>query len=152
MNVVLVAVSFSFAQQNTDRVTLNMKNASLSEVFNEIKRQTHLSFMFSNDDLKDIKRKDVQMKNVTVDEAMKKCLEGTGLEYELTNNVVVIRKSAAKMEKAQQVTLSGTVRDKDGQTLPGVSVVIKGTSLGGATDIDGKYRFTVCLLYTSRCV
>lgn len=63
MNVVLVAVSFSFAQQNTDRVTLNMKNASLSEVFNEIKRQTHLSFMFSNDDLKDIKRKDVQMKN-----------------------------------------------------------------------------------------
>lgn len=145
MNVVLVAVSFSFAQQNTDRVTLNMKNASLSEVFNEIKRQTHLSFMFSNDDLKDIKRKDVQMKNVTVDEAMKKCLEGTGLEYELTNNVVVIRKSAAKMEKAQQVTLSGTVRDKDGQTLPGVSVVIKGTSLGGATDIDGKYRFTVPL-------
>lgn len=122
-----------------------MKNASLSEVFNEIKRQTHLSFMFSNDDLKDIKRKDVQMKNVTVDEAMKKCLEGTGLEYELTNNVVVIRKSAAKMEKAQQVTLSGTVRDKDGQTLPGVSVVIKGTSLGGATDIDGKYRFTVPL-------
>ena len=145
VNVVLVAVSFSFAQQNTDRVTLNMKNASLSEVFNEIKRQTHLSFMFSNDDLKDIKRKDVQMKNVTVDEAMKKCLEGTGLEYELTNNVVVIRKSAAKMEKAQQVTLSGTVRDKDGQTLPGVSVVIKGTSLGGATAIDGKYRFTVPL-------
>ena len=145
VNVVLMTVSFSFAQQNTDRVTLNMKNASLSEVFNEIKRQTNLSFMFSNDDLKDVKRKDVQMKNVTVDEAMKKCLEGTGLEYELTNNVVVIRKSAAKMEKAQQVTLSGTVRDKDGQTLPGVSVVIKGTSLGGATDIDGKYRFTVPL-------
>jgi tonB-linked outer membrane protein, susC/ragA family len=122
-----------------------MKNASLSEVFNEIKRQTNLSFMFSNDDLKNVPRKDVQIKNVTVDEAMKKCLEGTGLEYELTNNVVVIRKAAAKIEKAQQVTLTGTVRDKDGQTLPGVSVVIKGTSLGGATDIDGKYRFTVPL-------
>lgn len=145
VNVVLMTVSFSFAQQNTDRVTLDMKNASLSEVFSEIKRQTNLSFMFSNDDLKNVKRKDVQMKNVTVDEAMKKCLEGTGLEYELTNNVVIIRQSAAKMEKAQQVTLSGTVRDKDGQTLPGVSVVIKGTSLGGATDIDGKYRFTVPL-------
>lgn len=145
MNVVLVTVSFSFAQQNTNRVTIDMKNASLSEVFNEIKRQTNLSFMFSNDDLKNVPRKDVQIKNVTVDEAMKKCLEGTGLEYELTNNVVVIRKAAAKIEKAQQVTLTGTVRDKDGQTLPGVSVVIKGTSLGGATDIDGKYRFTVPL-------
>ena len=145
VNVVLVTVSFSFAQQNTNRVTIDMKNASLSEVFNEIKRQTNLSFMFSNDDLKNVPRKDVQIKNVTVDEAMKKCLEGTGLEYELTNNVVVIRKAAAKIEKAQQVTLTGTVRDKDGQTLPGVSVVIKGTSLGGATDIDGKYRFTVPL-------
>ena len=145
VNVVLVTVSFSFAQQNTNRVTIDMKNASLSEVFNEIKRQTNLSFMFSNDDLKNVPRKDVQIKNVTVDEAMKKCLEGTGLEYELTNNVVVIRKAAAKIEKAKQVTLTGTVRDKDGQTLPGVSVVIKGTSLGGATDIDGKYRFTVPL-------
>ena len=37
------------------------------------------------------------------------------------------------------------VRDKEGETLPGVSVVIKGTSLGGATDIDGKYRFSVPL-------
>lgn len=83
MNVVLVTVSFSFAQQNTNRVTIDMKNASLSEVFNEIKRQTNLSFMFSNDDLKNVPRKDVQIKNVTVDEAMKKCLEGTGLEYEL---------------------------------------------------------------------
>ena len=145
VNVVLVTVSFSFAQQNTNRVTIDMKNASLSEVFNEMKRQTNGSFRFSNDDLKTVPRKDVQIKNVTVDEAMKKCLEGTGLEYELTNNVVVIRKAAAKIEKAQQVTLTGTVRDKDGQTLPGVSVVIKGTSLGGATDIDGKYRFTVPL-------
>ena len=100
VNVVLVTVSFSFAQQNTNRVTIDMKNASLSEVFNEIKRQTNLSFMFSNDDLKNVPRKDVQIKNVTVDEAMKKCLEGTGLEYELTNNVVVIRKAAAKIEKA----------------------------------------------------
>ena len=83
VNVVLVTVSFSFAQQNTNRVTIDMKNASLSEVFNEIKRQTNLSFMFSNDDLKNVPRKDVQIKNVTVDEAMKKCLEGTGLEYEL---------------------------------------------------------------------
>lgn len=48
---------FSFAQQNTDRVNLDMKNASLSEVFDEIKPDK-LSFMFSNDDVKHVQRKD----------------------------------------------------------------------------------------------
>lgn len=63
MKIVLVSVSFSFAQQNTDRVNLDMKNASLSEVFDEIKRQTKLSFMFSNDDVKHVQRKDYVIKN-----------------------------------------------------------------------------------------
>ena len=62
VKIVLVSVSFSFAQQNTDRVNLDMKNASLSEVFDEIKRQTKLSFMFSNDDVKHVQRKDYVIK------------------------------------------------------------------------------------------
>lgn len=146
VKIVLLSVSFSFAQQNTDRVSIDMKNASLSEVFDEIKRQTKLSFMFSNDDLKHVERKDYTVKNVTVDSAMRKCLEGTGLEYELTNNVVVIRKAPpVKAERVQQITLAGTVRDKDGLTLPGVSIVIKGTTMGGATDVDGRYSLTLPL-------
>ncbi len=145
VKIVLLSVSFSFAQQNTDRVSVDMKNASLAEVFDEIKRQTKLSFMFSNDDLKHVGRKDYAVKNVTVDSAMCECLEGTGLEYELTNNVVVIRKAPVKAEKVQQITLMGTVRDQKGETLPGVSIVIKGTALGGATDIDGRYSLALPL-------
>lgn len=145
VKIVLLSVSFSFAQQNTDRVSVDMKNASLAEVFDEIKRQTKLSFMFSNDDLKHVGRKDYAVKNVTVDSAMRECLEGTGLEYELTNNVVVIRKAPVKAEKVQQITLMGMVRDQKGETLPGVSIVIKGTALGGATDIDGRYSLALPL-------
>ena len=145
VKIVLLSVSFSFAQQNTDRVSVDMKNASLAEVFDEIKRQTKFSFMFSNDDLKHVGRKDYAVKNVTVDSAMRECLEGTGLEYELTNNVVVIRKAPVKAEKVQQITLMGTVRDQKGETLPGVSIVIKGTALGGATDIDGRYSLALPL-------
>ena len=146
VKIVLVSVSFSFAQQNTDRVNLDMKNASLSEVFDEIKRQTKLSFMFSNDDVKHVQRKDYVIKNATLDAALKQCLEGTGLEYELTSNqVVIIRKAAVKAEKIERVTLSGVVKDQKGETLPGVTVMIKGTTLGGTTDIDEKYALTVPL-------
>ncbi len=52
-----------------------MKNASLSEVFDEIKRQTKLSIMFSNDDVKHVQRKDYAIKNATFDAAFKQCLK-----------------------------------------------------------------------------
>ena len=50
-----------------------------------------------------------------------------------------------KAEKIERVTLSGVVKDQKGETLPGVTVMIKGTTLGGTTDIDGKYALTVPL-------
>lgn len=144
VKIVLVSVSFSFAQQNSDRVNINMKNASLSEVFDEIKRQTQLSFMFSNDDVRHVQRKDYVISNATLDAALKQCLDGTGLEYELTSNqVVVIRRATVKPEKVEKVTLSGVVKDQKGETLPGVTVMIKGTTLGNTTDIDGQYSLTV---------
>ena len=130
VKIVLVSVSFSFAQQNTDRVNLDMKNASLSEVFDEIKRQTKLSFMFSNDDVKHVQRKDYVIKNATLDAALKQCLEGTGLEYELTSNqVVIIRKAAVKAEKIERVTLSGVVKDQKGETLPPIFVHVPAYAL-----------------------
>ena len=50
-----------------------------------------------------------------------------------------------KAEKIERVTLSGVVKDQKGETLPGVTVMIKGTTLGGPTDIDGKCALTVPL-------
>ena len=50
-----------------------------------------------------------------------------------------------KAEKIERVTLSGVVKDQKGETLPGVTVMIKGTTLGGTTDVDGKYALTVPL-------
>lgn len=94
--------------------------------------------------MKHIQRKDYVISNATLDAVLKQCLDGTGLEYELTDNqVVVIRKATVKPEKVEKVTLSGVVKDEKGETLPGVTVMIKGTTLGGTTDIDGKYSLTV---------
>ncbi|WP_286880256.1 SusC/RagA family TonB-linked outer membrane protein [Proteiniphilum sp. UBA7639] len=45
--------------------------------------------------------------------------------------------------RAQEITVSGTVNDNEGETLPGVSVVVKGTTQGTVTDIDGNFRLTV---------
>lgn len=143
--IILLAISFSFAQQATDKVNVNLKNASLSQVLNEIKRQVKMSLMFSNDVIKNLPNKDYQMKDIPLEAALRECLEGSGLEYYLSNNVILIRKSNDKGEKVQQVTVNGQVKDENGDLLPGVSVAIKGTSFGTVTDINGKYYLPIFL-------
>lgn len=147
LSVFCFSASLLQAQQNTTRVNLDMKNALLSEVFEQMKQQTGSSIMYSNDDVKNIQRKDYSIKNETVEAAMTQLLKGTGLEYILSNNVIVVRKANEAMRalpvNQQYITIKGSVKDKNGAALPGVTVIVKGTTLGGATDVNGKFELRV---------
>lgn len=48
--------------------------------------------------------------------------------------------SVSSVEQVKEVTLEGKVTDKDGIELPGVSVLVEGTTYGTVTDIDGRYH------------
>ena len=67
---------------------------------------------------------------------MDKCLQNTGLTYKLMNRtIVILRKEPEKQtETVEKVIVRGVVKDEKGQTLPGVSVVLKETKIGVATD------------------
>lgn len=147
MKITLVFVFLAFSQLSASvwaqRVNIELKNASLREIFEQIKQQTGVSFMYSNDDVKHLGRRDFQMKDAGVATLVASCLEGTGLTFELTDRVVIIRKAGVLPQAQKKITLKGVVRDKQGESLPGVAVLIKGTSLGVSTDIHGKYELTV---------
>ena len=88
------------------------------------------------------------MKNVLIDSVMNICLKKTDYTYSLDNNIVIIKKRTetgdknAAMEQNRKV-ITGTVCDKEKVTLPGVSVYIKGTTVGVVTDVDGAYKLEV---------
>ena len=65
-------------------------------------------------------------------------MKGTDLRYELLDQIIVINRRSALPQTA--LDLQGTVKDKEGNPLPGVSVFIKGTTIGVATDVDGKFK------------
>ena len=92
--LVVSQLSASTFAQNV-KLDIDLKKASLREVFEQIKQKSGISFMFSNDDVKNVERKDIRMKNADVVAILNKCLEGTGLTYELSNNVVIVRKMRA---------------------------------------------------------
>lgn len=146
--LVITQLEASTFAQNV-KVDINMKNASLREVFEELKQKYGFSFMCSNDDIQTIAKKDIRMKNSDIESVLNKCLEGTNLTYELIDNVVIIRKIPfAAQDSVKSLTVTGTVKDESGAYLPGVTVQVKELKLGTATNIEGQYKLTIPNLKT----
>ncbi len=128
------------AQQQ--KVTIDMKNVNIQEVFKGINKQTGLDFVYNTAQLEEIGLVTLQVKDVTVDAALSKLFTGTPFEYRFEMNAILIKKTEVK-KQLEEITVSGVVKDVDGNLLPGVTVMVKGTALGTATDIDGAYKLTV---------
>ena len=85
------------------------------------------------------------MTDADVETIMEACLKDTGLTFEVVDEVVIVKPAVQVMNSVPQkkMVLSGTVKDNRGDVMPGVTVRIKGTTLGVATDIDGKWNLEI---------
>ena len=124
-------------------LTFTLKNASLKEVINELKRLGGYDFVYRDANLETFDRRDVNFQQATLDRVMEDCLKGTGLEYAVNGRTIVIRKQMPKSQVQEMRKVRGKVTDEQGVPLPGVTVMIKGTTLGTATDAEGKYLLDV---------
>lgn len=138
--------SDTFAQG--EKLTLKRENASMLDIILAVENQSNMTFVYSMDAVNKIGKITIDVKNVLIDSVMNMCLGKTEYTYSLEKNVVVIKKRPAN-EVTQSVTeqkkriISGTVVDKQKMTLPGVSVYIKGTTIGVVTDVNGAYKLEV---------
>ena len=126
------------------RLTLDAKNKTLPEVFQEITRLSGYEFMYSSNELRHVGKVSVQLEDRDLSDILAECLKNTGLWYRLEDDVIVISpKLVAPQEAGKELTVTGTVKDKGGMPLPGVTILLKGTQLGGVTDADGNFRLTL---------
>lgn len=123
-------------------VNLNLKNVTLHEVIWQLQEQTGFVFVYSTQDVKAVKLQELVADKENVRDVLKECLKNSGLVYEVLDDVVVIKKDAGGKNAFPQemITAKGVVVDHMGDALPGVSVRVKGTQTGVATDIDGKFE------------
>lgn len=128
-----------YSQEN--KVTLDLTNVSMEEFITEIKGQTGLNFLYNSSLLRSYKSLNVKVSEEPLNKVLNEVFKDKQLYYEYVKGVIVIKK-ANKLFTEQKVfkTITGIVKDSKGQPLPGVSVVIKGTNTGSATDIDGKFQ------------
>lgn len=135
----------AFAEVNAQKITLKVTNAPLREVVQEIQKQLGYSFLFRGDEIADM-RVGVQLKEADFDDAMGIILKKQRLGWSLDEGIVTIFRmpssSLDESSRTQQRALSGRVTDSQGAPLPGVTVVVKGTTLGTVTNSDGEYSLT----------
>jgi TonB-linked SusC/RagA family outer membrane protein len=133
----------------TVRVNIELKNANLETVFQSIQDQTEFDIFYKNEHLPNNKTVDAIYANAKIDKVLDEVLTGTGLIYRVLNKDIVITKGNGsdsgrdELFQVQQLkTISGVVSDADGLPLPGVTIVVKGTTNGTITDFDGNYTIT----------
>ncbi len=129
----------------SQKVSLDFKNERVEKVLASIKSQTGMSLVFSNQ-LVDVNRKvTMQLKDVTLKEALTRLLSGINLTFEIRNNkIYFIEKKAVSQPGSRKKRVTGVVKDVMGEPLIGANVVEKGRSTNGViTDFNGKFTLEV---------
>lgn len=139
-SLTLLPTTESQAQERKEEIRLEVTQKPLSQVFRQLEKCTDYKFMFSHDDVKGLQvTRKVQAGDIET--VLKQLLEGLPLTYSIKGKFVYImpKKGVPAAAEQSKKTVRGQVVDAAGNPLPGVSILVKGTKTGTATDLDGNY-------------
>lgn len=135
----LMQVSATIRAQN---VTLNVKNASIEEVFEELANQSGYHFLYDVQQIKKAHPVTLKLTNVSLSEALRKCFYNQPFNYLLSDKDVVIKAMENKSLKAD-IKITGKITDERGLPLPGVSIRVKGLVTSAVSNVKGIYNISV---------
>src|SRR5699024_64181 len=121
---------------------------NLEQVLKQIEQQHNIVFLYRTDALMDKKIFRTKMLSSDFKEALKELLEEHGLEFKYLNpktyGIYEPEKASEERNVVIQETITGTITDaQSGETLPGVNILVKGTTTGTSTDTDGSFELEV---------
>lgn len=127
------------------KVTMDLGYATVKEVLAEFQRQTGQFVIYSSEKLDTKQKVRADFKSADVETFLSSVLEESGMSYKVMNDYILIvpREKTVSQSQTAEKEIHGMVVDESGMPLPGVSVLIKGTSIGVATDMDGKFAIKI---------
>ena len=119
----------TLAQQ---RVSMQLGETKLKKVFEEIQRQTNHVLVYSDDQLRLNGKVTANFEDATVEDVLGEVLQGMGMTFRFENDYIVITRGKANAlpQSVQERVVKGNVSDIEGNPLPGVTVLIQGTTIG----------------------
>ena len=145
----LLSSNLVWAGQTYAQITslnLELNNVKLEEVFDAIRRQSEFEFFYNNDQVNTSVRVSVKAKNADINTVLEQVLPDI-YEYKISDRYILIskRKEIAPVQSPQQTKkiIKGTIVDEKGESVIGVNIVVKGTTNGTVTDINGNFELEV---------
>lgn len=159
--VAMLVFSVGIFAAEPERVTLKLTNVPLEQVMQSIEQQT--KHVFLNKDIDVNQKVSINVQNKSVVETLSILFSGKDVDFSIESGHIVLSKKVADKETAKESnTVSGTVIDVMGYPIIGAGVIVKGTTVGTGTDLDGNFSFDLpkdvknpvleftCLGYTSQ--
>ena len=158
INVMLFSTIYATGDLNAQSVKsirevsihLALKNAKLVDVFKSIEAQTSYQFTYRSEDLNQEVRITKEFNNWSIADILLEISRQSNLRFRQVNDNIHVsrkhlrRKPIVEVEINQDISVSGRViSDEDGEALPGVNVIIKGSSQGTVTDVNGYFKINV---------
>ncbi|MEP3378999.1 MAG: TonB-dependent receptor plug domain-containing protein, partial [Maribacter dokdonensis] len=136
-----------FAQ---NKIQVDVNNISVEAFFEKIQNTSDYVFFYKDNVIKTDKKISVKLKDAPMKIVLDKAFSNTDLTYKIIGNQVIVKKmppsspkNSLEFDAVVQTTITGNVTDATGQPLPGVNVLIKGTTIGTQSDFDGNYAIDV---------
>lgn len=139
--LLIACLQVSAGGYSQTKVTLDMKNALLTQVFKEIRRQTGYNFFYQTAWMEKAHKVSVQVTDTPLIAALDLCFQEQPLTYTLTGNSIVIRpkKYPQHTPLIEDIDVKGFITDEGGTPLAGANIKVKGTNINTIANPDGSF-------------
>ena len=144
------------AEGYSQKVTYSGENVSIEKVFSTIKKQTGYGFFFQKELISLAKPVTINAVNEDLSDVLIALFKDQPLEFSIKNKTILVLKKTvsvmipesnlidiSNLLEEKDIVVKGKITDAQGETLPGVSIKLKGTTVGATTDVDGRFTINV---------
>ncbi|MEG2277987.1 MAG: SusC/RagA family TonB-linked outer membrane protein [Odoribacter sp.] len=126
-----------------ERLNLKLNDVNIVQFFDLLQKKTNLKFVFNHENVRQY-RVNADVQNKTLTEILDQVFADKPLKYEITNeHVIILNAPVGQVQNKEMLKITGTVVDESGVALPGVTVLVKGTTIGAATDVEGRFNLQI---------
>ena len=140
----------ALSQKKETGIVISLTHASVVSVIEAISKETGYKFFYEEVYLSQMKPITIRVRNATLQETLQQVSNQTGLRFHKMNDIYYVSRvtdqamsDKAEIKTQQGVRITGTVSDNFGELMPGVSVVVRGSTIGTSTDGNGEFTITV---------
>ncbi|MCE5347379.1 MAG: TonB-dependent receptor [Bacteroidales bacterium] len=124
------------------KLNLNVKNMAVKDVLKQVEDKSEFTFMYNASKVNVYREVNLNVENSSIEDILQKIFSGDNVSYKIIDRNIILSTIQKEIEIGEQTrTVSGKITNAKGESLPGVTVVVKGTTLGSMTDINGNYTF-----------